>query len=95
MNRDVKLDEIEGATIRMSLAEILSGPVALFMSRVRSFFNTVFSRTLKNLNFDNTGVSRQISCLGANDFKAEAKWSAKHLAMFAAPEITFPLKPDN
>ena len=40
LNSFVRLQEIEGATIRRSLAEILSGPVALPVSKDVNFLKT-------------------------------------------------------
>ena len=46
LNREVILGTIDGATIRRSLAEILSGPVAFPASKLDSFFMTSTSVTL-------------------------------------------------
>ena len=59
--------------MRSSFAEILSGPVALFTSRDRSFFSTTSSSIQVSLNLVVVGVTRQTKGLGTHKVNAEAK----------------------
>ena len=59
LNINVRLGNMAGAIICRSLADILSGPVALHSLRVVNFLNTASSDILVNLKLGVTGCSWQ------------------------------------
>ena len=55
LNREVRLLEIEGATMRSNRAEMPSDPVAFLSSRAFSFLKTISSSREKKLKYAEIG----------------------------------------
>ena len=80
LNWEVILGAVDGATVRRSLAEILSGPVAFPASKLDSFFRTLTSVTLEKQKV----VEQDAGVIGLVDLEGLAggvlKWSMRLLA---------------